>query len=168
MRPGASTSAKVSALKRGREGTSVSAVFAQMPARQGHEYVLKAGMARRQAGELAATRLHEFQQRRQREVNCGDGQDVRIFLAPQLNDGGGVLELAVRQCGGFFETKFDEMVAADARDQFRRRSQGDDFAVIDDGDAVAQAFGFIHVVRGQENSSSVVAQVAQDVPELAA
>jgi hypothetical protein len=40
--------------------------------------------------------------------------------------------------------------------------------VVDDGDAIAQALGFVHVVRREEDRPSAALQVAEDVPHLAA
>ena len=40
--------------------------------------------------------------------------------------------------------------------------------MIDDGQAVAQALGFVHVVRGEETVPPRLLKVANDVPQLAA
>ena len=47
--------------------------------------------------------------------------------------------------------KLHHVLHADRGDQLARRSQRDHFAVIHDGDAVAQPLGFVHVVSGQQN-----------------
>ena len=53
--------------------------------------------------------------------------------------------------------------------QFRRRTDGDDFAVIDDRDAVGDAVGFVHVVRGQEDGHAfVLVQIFDVSPKLIA
>ena len=53
-------------------------------------------------------------------------------------------------------------------DQLARRVEGHDLAVIDDGDAVAEPLGFVHVMRGEQHSAAGLAEAADDVPELAA
>ena len=141
---------------------------AQVSPRQCHEDVFETGVARRQARERAAACLQKFKERRQRQMRSGNGQAVGVVVAPHLHDGGEAAQVFLKEWSGFFDAEFDEVVAADAGDQFRRGSQSDHFAVIDDGDAIAQAFRFIHVMGGQENGSSIGAQVAQYFPELPA
>src|ERR1700681_3626312 len=60
------------------------------------------------------------------------------------------------------------MMAAEAIDEVGRSAFGDDLAVIDDGEAVTEAFGFVHVVSGEENGAALFLEDADDVPELAA
>ena len=53
--------------------------------------------------------------------------------------------------------------------QLLRRSLRDDFAVIDDGDAMRHAVGFLHVVSGQEHGDMLLFVQLLDVrPELVA
>ena len=51
--------------------------------------------------------------------------------------------------GGPRETDFDAGGAGGGLFQFARRAGFDDFAVVHDGDAIAEAFGFFDVMRGQ-------------------
>ena len=44
-------------------------------------------------------------------------------------------------------------------------SDVDDAAVLDDGDAVAEALGFLHQVGGQEDGLAAVADAAHQVPD---
>ena len=46
--------------------------------------------------------------------------------------------------------------------QFPRRSDGDDFAGIDDGYAIAEAFGFLDVVSGQQDGALFAAQFVDE------
>src|ERR1700675_1588767 len=59
-------------------------------------------------------------------------------------------------------------MAAEPVDEVGGSAFGDDLAVIDDGEAVAEAFGFVHVVRGEEDGATFFLENADDVPELAA
>src|ERR1700681_324859 len=59
------------------------------------------------------------------------------------------------------------MMAAEAVDKVGRSAFGDDLAVIDDGEAVAEAFGLVHVVSGEEDGPTFFLEDADDVPELA-
>src|SRR5438270_6202569 len=60
------------------------------------------------------------------------------------------------------------MFAAETIDQFRGTSLGDDLAVINDGEAIAEALGFVHVVRGQEHGPAAPLKFANNLPELTA
>ena len=53
-------------------------------------------------------------------------------------------------------------------DQLARRVEGDDLAVLDDGDAVAEPLGFVHVVRREQHGPAGLAKAADDVPQLPA
>jgi hypothetical protein len=50
----------------------------------------------------------------------------------------------------------------------RWRSDVDDAAVIDDGDAVAQALGLLHQVCRQEHRLASIADAADEIPDRAA
>src|SRR5579863_2360470 len=51
------------------------------------------------------------------------------------------------------------------RHQFLGTSNIDDFAVLDDGDAVAQALGFLHQMSGHEDRFAAVADAAHQIPD---
>ena len=69
---------------------------------------------------------------------------------------------------GFLEGELDDVLAPEPGDQLAGEPLRDDLALIDDGDAIAEAFGLVHVMRGQQDGPATLAQVADDVPELAA
>ena len=52
--------------------------------------------------------------------------------------------------------------------QFARRALRDDFAVVHDGDAIAEALGFFDIVRGHDNGFFFAAQLFDDVVNFAA
>src|SRR5690242_6993540 len=56
---------------------------------------------------------------------------------------------------------------AEAGDQIGGRALGDDLSVIDDGEAITEALGFVHVMRGEQNCASVALKDADDIPQLA-
>jgi hypothetical protein len=55
---------------------------------------------------------------------------------------------------------------SDRIDELAGRSNGDDVAVIDDRDAIAQSFGFFHVMRRQDDRTSGSLQILDQLPEL--
>src|ERR1019366_1147966 len=64
--------------------------------------------------------------------------------------------------------ELDHVMAAEAVDEVAGSAFGNDLAVIDDGEAVAEAFGFVHVVSGEQDGATFLLESADDVPELAA
>ncbi len=49
--------------------------------------------------------------------------------------------------------------------QAGRRVEGHDAPLIDDGDAIAELVGLLHVVRGEEDRLPVDVQLAEDLPQ---
>ncbi len=60
------------------------------------------------------------------------------------------------------------MFDANGCDQFARRTKGDHFAVVHDGHAVAEPFGFVHIVRRQQNGTAHALELFDQIPKLAA
>ena len=60
------------------------------------------------------------------------------------------------------------MIAADRGNELLRRAQGDEAAVIHDGDAVAEALGLVHVMGGEDDGAAGALQVIHEVPEMPA
>src|SRR4029077_10174744 len=79
-----------------------------------------------------------------------------------------VFILAIVGGSAFAYLEFDHVMAAQAVDELGGGAFGDDLAVIDDGEAVAEAFGLVHVVRGEQDGPTALLEDADDVPELAA
>lgn len=66
------------------------------------------------------------------------------------------------------DLELDYVMAAEAVDQVGGSAFGDDLAVIYDGQLVAKALGFVHVVGGEQDGATFFLEDADDVPELAA
>ena len=49
-----------------------------------------------------------------------------------------------------------------------RRINGDDLPVIDNGDAIAEHLGFVHVVGRQQDGATAAAMALQHTPQLPA
>jgi tumor protein p53-inducible protein 3 len=62
--------------------------------------------------------------------------------------------------------EFDDVLRVEPRDQFLRCAEGDAFAVVDDGDAIAKAFRLVHVMRRKQNGSTPLTESLHDVPQL--
>ena len=65
-------------------------------------------------------------------------------------------------------TKLDDVLSTNLSDQFARRALCDDVALIDDGDAIAQTLGLIHVMRRQHDGAVSGAESVDNIPELPA
>jgi hypothetical protein len=64
--------------------------------------------------------------------------------------------------------ELDHVMAAEAVDEVGGSAFGYDLAVIDYGELVAEAFGLVHVVRGEQHGATFFLEDADDVPVLAA
>lgn len=53
-------------------------------------------------------------------------------------------------------------------DQFFRGVKGDDVTTVHDGDAIAQYFGFVHIMSRQDDGDAAVTHFANEIPEVAA
>ena len=62
-------------------------------------------------------------------------------------------------------TVTDGVGARSMRFSARGRVEGEDRAVVDDRDPVAELVGLLHVVRGEEDRLPVVVQLAEDLPQ---
>ena len=109
---------------------------------------------------------------RHRGVHLGDGKLVYARVhAMRLNAGNGGeqrgIYTAVARCAAG-HGEFDNVVAAYRGNQLLRRSQGNDPAVVHDGDPVAEALRFVHVMRGEDDGSTGVLQLVDEIPEVTA
>src|SRR5439155_9374757 len=122
----------------------------------------------RKPSQILTLIFEVLQYRGNGDVRGRHGQAIGVLFLPHRNHRGQGLQHRQVDHGPVTESELDKVLAAELGDQLRRRAQGDDFAVIDDGDAVAETLGFIHVVRREQNSPSLRSEAAQDVPELPA
>src|ERR1700704_5224622 len=60
------------------------------------------------------------------------------------------------------------VMAAEAFNQLGRRALSDDLAMIYNREAIAEALGLVHVMRGQQNRTASELKIPDKVPELAA
>src|SRR5689334_15078739 len=68
-------------------------------------------------------------------------------------------------CKFFCHTELNNLISAERFDQLRRCPECDHFSMVHDGDAIAEARRFFHVVRGQKNGAATSAKFFDDVPE---
>ena len=64
--------------------------------------------------------------------------------------------------------KHDHVLRASGGDQFARAAESDLFAVVHDGDTLAEALGFVHVVRGEKDGAAGGFELLDQIPKLAA
>jgi hypothetical protein len=73
------------------------------------------------------------------------------------------IERVLIRAGG----KSDHVFRAGEGNQFARTAKGDLFAVVHDGDALAETFGFVHVVGGEKNGAAGGLELLDQFPKLA-
>jgi hypothetical protein len=64
--------------------------------------------------------------------------------------------------------KRNHVLRADRGDQFARRAKSNLFAVVHDSDALAEALGFVHVMRGEKDGPAGELELLDQIPKLAA
>jgi len=140
-----------------------------MAASQVDEDIFKARLARVEVQKFRATLADGLKQCGNSKVGLANIQaDHAVFATYALHAG---------QCAPEFQGCFlvvaagvelDHVMAAQAFDQFSGGAFSDDLAMIDNGEAVAEALGLVHVMRGEEHSAASLLKGADDLPELAA
>src|SRR5262249_27152636 len=83
--------------------------------------------------------------------------------APLFRTGGVATGIAVAA-----DLKLYNVMSAQPVDQIRRRALGDDHAVVNDRQAVAQALRFVNVMSGEQNRAAALLEAAHDLPQLPA
>ena len=131
-----------------------------------HEDIFQSRRMRTKLSERNALAAEFRQQRRHGLMEFGDlHQHSAVFRADIANPRNAADPSQVeRRSGG----EFDHMLDADGRDQLAWSSLRDDLAVIHDGHTVAEALGFLHVVRGQQDGAAGQFEFFDQIPQLAA
>lgn len=139
-----------------------------MPSGQGDEDVFEAHLAGIEADHRLTELLKTVDEGRDGQVRLMNREGVAVGLDPAFADGGEVGEGFGDQIGAVAECELDDVLAAEPGDQIGGGAEGDDLSLVDDGDAVAKAFGLIHVVSGKDGRAAPALEISDDVPELAA
>ena len=144
-----------------------------MAAGEADEDIFEAGLPGGEMQQSGSSPGDGLEESRNGDVGLAHGEgDEAVIRARVFDAGKGApgFEVAVRRSTGVAERdgKFDNVLAAQALDQIGRRSLSDDLAVVDDGEAVAEALGFVHVMRGEKHGAAAALELADDLPQLAA
>ena len=100
---------------------------------------------------------HALGQRAHREAPVG-------AVPAQLGDPGDGAQHLFRQLR--LAGELDDVRGVQRIDQLARRAERDHLAVVDDGDAVAEALRLVHVVGGEQDRAAAGAELDHLVPEL--
>ena len=87
---------------------------------------------------------------------------ARVVPVDRFNTGDGVKAFS---CRGIRRRQNHRAFRAVSANATRRRVDVDDPAVVDDGDAVAEAFGLFHQVRRQKDGLAAFADVTHQIPD---
>src|SRR6266852_4536414 len=140
-----------------------------MPPRQRDEDILQ---SRRVSPKLGQRNILP----RQFRQDCGNGmmkfgdlQKYGTILGSNATDTrdttkGSHIELLSRTA----RHELHQLVRAVRSDQFPRRSEGDDFAMVHDGYAVAKLLGFVHVMGCEQNGAAGLLEFLDQFPKLPA
>ena len=102
------------------------------------------------------------------EGGLGVGSDGAVGLVGvfELEDVGEGLEGGVGEGG--LGGEFDACADVGLGEEILGSVEGDDFGVVHDGDAVAEDFGFVHVVGGEDDGFAFGFDLFDEVPKVAA
>src|SRR6266571_4047846 len=143
----------------------------ELPSGERDEDVVEGGMVRRERRELEPALLHQREERGQRAMQLRHGQRESDAAGARPH-GGHATEAphAVRQVAGrtVRDRELDDVLGPQRGDELARRAERNDLAVIHDRDAVAEALGFLHVVRREQHGAALRAEAANDRPQLPA
>jgi hypothetical protein len=98
-------------------------------------------------------------------MRFGNGESNRC-IASRGRDRRQSCELLGRQLPIFDQCEVDDMLTPEPGNQFLGCAERDHLTAIDDRDAIAQTFRFVHVVRCQQDGSAARAKAMNDVPQL--
>src|SRR5579872_6147314 len=119
-----------------------------MAAGEADENVFEAGLPGGEMQQLGLLLRDSFEQRRNGYMRLAHGErDESIIGASGFDAGEGTPGLETVVAGR--DREFDDVLAAESLDQVGRRPFGDGLAVVDDGEAIAEALGFVHVMCGE-------------------
>src|SRR5262245_1480188 len=136
----------------------------KLPPGQRDEHVLERRPVGREGDEARVGLVQRGEKRRNRLGQVARGQQPAALPLPAVahpRDGGeeGLVD-------GRLARELDDVRRVEAGDQLRRGSLRDDPAVVDDRDAVAEAFGLLHVVRREEHRAAGGLEDGDPLPEL--
>ena len=122
--------------------------------------------------EVKALRGEGGEDSRDGLVQFADGELVEAGVdAVGVDAGGGEQGSGVDHSVGIgveaADGELDDVFSTDGADELLRCAEGDDLAVVHDGDAVAEALGFVHVVGGEDDGSAGLFELVDEIPEMA-
>ena len=139
-----------------------------MTAREADEDILKAGLARGQVQQFGALSTNRVEQSGDGLVRFPNIETNQILVVTHGIDARRSVPGLKRTCTGGAGFKLDYVMTAEAIDEIGGRAFGDDLAMIDNGETIAQAFGFVHVMGREQDRPATLLEGADDVPELTA
>src|SRR6185437_2077535 len=147
-------------------GASVVSVIAQMPSGERHEHILQRGRVRLQLVHLDAALGKRSEQGGHDAVQLRDIQLEAAILSARIEDAVDGAQRREIDSGGLRCRERHHMLCAPRADQLARCAERDHLAVVHDRDAIAEAFGLIHIVGGEDDCSAGSAELLDEIPEL--
>src|SRR5262245_52591294 len=130
------------------------------------EQIFEARLGDVDIAHFGARRLcHSDNRRDQRTAAIGVNVDRRIGTWPDFADAWNRLQRGGESLGQAVEFDAKQVTAGDRRLQLLGSSLRDDFAMVDDGEALAEGVGFVHVMGRQDDRFALAVVAADDFPE---
>src|ERR1035441_7739072 len=127
---------------------------------------LQAGLGNVHVAQFEARRLRRGDDRPHQRAAAG-GVHVYGCLVGRayLCHAGQLLQFGQQFFGDALKAQAQQVAAGDRGLQFCRRALGNDAAVIDDRQAIAQSVGLVHIMRGNHDGLAEAVVVANDLPQ---
>src|SRR5213592_1310851 len=142
----------------------------ELPSGERDEHVVERGVMRGEQRQLHAARFEQREQRGEGAVQLYDRERDSVGTRPHRGHTPHLsqdLDQIVRS-PALRQREVHHVVRAQRRNQLLGSSLGDDLAVIHDRYTIAEALGFLHVVRREQHRPAVGAEAADDLPQLPA
>src|SRR6185312_223626 len=149
-------------------GASVVSVIAQVPSGERHEDILERSRMRPELVHFDAALVERTEQCGHGTVELGDVELESAVLGARVEHAVDRAQRAQIDPPCVRGGKRDDVLGAPRADELARRAERDHLSMIHDRDAVAEPFGLIHIVSGEDDRSTLGAELFDEVPELSA
>src|SRR2546427_7087941 len=142
----------------------------ELPSGERDEDVVERGVMRGEQRQLHTALAKQREQRGEGAVQLYDRERDSVGTRPHRRHTPHLsqdLDQIVRN-PALRQREVHHVVRAQRRNQLLGSSLGDDLAVIHDRDAIAEALGFLHIVRREQHRPAVRTEAADDFPQLPA
>jgi hypothetical protein len=128
--------------------------------------VFKARIPGGQSRQMELLQLQMLKQSRDRNMRFRDGEGNPVAVGSHFLYSREFRQLIIRRVASVRQSKLHNVLASQSSDQFGRRAQSDDLAMIYHRHSIAQTLGFVHVMGCEEDRPPFFLQFADDIPQV--